>query len=99
LTTGNSNRTYLNKNLEIDFRAVGHINSFNNTLVVIDSDFANKLLGLSLARSYQYNYQVFDELQTGVKAGIPDTNGYVSDFNRYHVKTINYVQENDGNLL
>jgi len=91
LIVGSDQRTYLNKDLKINFESVGVIASFNGNTVVIDSDFANKLLGVSIARQYQYNYELFEN-DGMVVAGQKDQDGNVSMFDRYQLKDVGYQE-------
>jgi len=92
LVVQSDQRTYLNKDLKVNFESVGVIASFNGNTIVIDSDFANKLLGVPTARQYQYNYEIFEN-EGMVEAGKPDSKGTISQFDRYQVKDVKYQEK------
>jgi len=93
----NTPRTYKKDDLKVDLESVGDIVSFNGNMVVMDSDLANMLMDIPTGRNYQYNYSMFGEL--AYKAGTPDANGYISQFDRYKAKNEVFSEENDGQIL
>lgn len=88
-------QTYPNKTIKINFQTVGKIESYNDKLVVIDSDLANTLLGYSTARTYQYNYQIFDP-DTLVPANTRAKDNSISIFNRYNLLNLEPLIDSDA---
>jgi len=87
-------QTYLNPTVKINFQTVGKIESYNDRLIVIDSDLANTLLGYSTARTYQYNYQIFDP-ETLIPAKTRAKDNSVSAFDRYNLLDLQPLIDSD----
>ena len=88
-------QTYLNPTVKINFQTVGKIESYNDKLIVIDSDLANTLLGYSTARTYQYNYQTFDQ-STLIPANTRAKDNTISKFNRYNLLDLKPLIDSDA---
>ncbi|WP_027063087.1 ABC transporter permease [Mesoplasma seiffertii] len=86
---------YDNSDLKINAEVVDNIETYGSELAIMDSDLANLISGLSTARMTQYNYDDFDRA-TMLKAGVADSNGIVSQFDRYNLKTRQPVNLVDG---
>ncbi|ATG97346.1 ABC transporter permease [Mesoplasma lactucae] len=91
-------QNYYNNNVTINLKSVGTIDAYNDKLVVIDSDLANRMLDYSNNRDYHYDYQIFDRKTPGsfVPAGTPARDGTISRFDRYRILDVNDIMNVDG---